>query len=288
VTVVSDPIPTIVSGVPVHLQRLDVAIDHPEFTLNPTSCQAMAVTSSLSSAQGAIVHPESHFQVGNCADLAFAPKLNISLKGSAQRGKNPALTAILTQPSGQANIGSVSVVLPRSEFIDPRHINNPCTRVQFNSGAGNGADCPAASILGTARAYTPLLEKPLEGPVYFRSNGGERELPDLVASLGGQIHVNLLGFIDSVRKKGTEVSRTRTRFNSVPDAPVTRFVLEMKGGKRGLLQNSANLCKVKNIATVKMNGQNGKAADSEVKVGNQCGKGKGKMAKKKAGAGKGA
>ncbi len=110
------------------------------------------------------------------------------------------------------------MLLPSSEFLDNAHINNPCTRVQFAANA-----CPASSILGTAVAYTPLLEKPLEGPVYFRSNGGERELPDLVADLNGQIHVDLVGFIDAVHKKGSEESRVRTRFLSVPDAPVDQI-----------------------------------------------------------------
>jgi hypothetical protein len=119
-------------------------------------------------------------------------------------------------------------------------------------------------------AYSPLLEKPLEGPVYFRSNGGERKLPDLVASLGGQIHVNLVGFIDSV-KAGKEGSRVRTRFAEVPDAPVSRFELRLYGGKRGLLQNSRNLCKDFGPATVQMNGQNGKIADFESKITTSCG-----------------
>jgi hypothetical protein len=118
------------------------------------------------------------------------------------------------------------VILPKGEFIDNAHINNPCTRVQFNANA-----CPAKSILGTARAYTPLLDKPLEGPIYFRFNG-ERELPDLVVDLSGQIHVTLVGFIDSI-KAGKDGSRVRTRFLGVPDAPVSRFELSLYGGKRG-------------------------------------------------------
>jgi hypothetical protein len=163
------------------------------------------------------------------------------------------------------------VVLPRSVFIDNRHIGDPCTRVQFNAGAGDGAQCPAKSVLGKATAYSPLLAEPLKGKVYFRSNGGERELPDLVASLNGQIHVNLVGFIDSVHKKGSEVSRTRNTFANVPDAPVSKFVLELLGGKKGLLQNSTNLCKSTNRATVKMDGQNGKTHDFEPVIEPNCG-----------------
>jgi hypothetical protein len=115
----------------------------------------------------------------------------------------------------------------------------------------------------------------LEGKVYFRSNGGERELPDVVADLNGQVHLVLVGFVDSVHKKGSEVSRLRTTFAQVPDAPVSKFVIELKGGKEGLLVNSANLCKVKNVATVKLSAQNGKLAELSPTIANSC-KGKGK------------
>jgi hypothetical protein len=283
ITVKSDPIPTSLHGIPLDVRSIAVQVAKKDFTLNPTSCEAMAVGAEAISTAGQVAKLQNRFQVGGCKGLEFKPKLKLSLKGSTQRGKNPALKAVLTQPTGQANIARVSVVLPPSEFIDNRHINAPCTRVQFNAGAGNGAQCPPASILGHATAYTPLLDKPLTGPVYFRSNGGERELPDLVASLSGQVHLNLVGFIDSVGKKGSEVSRTRNTFAMVPDAPVSKFVLELSGNKKGLLQNSANLCKVKNIATVKLTGQNGKHADLSAPIANGC-KGKGK---KKSGKGKG-
>jgi hypothetical protein len=158
------------------------------------------------------------------------------------------------------------VILPKSAFIDQGHVSNPCTRVQFAANA-----CPAKSVLGTAVAYTPLLDKPLEGPVYFRSNGGERQLPDIVADLNGQIHVVLVGFIDS-KKVGKETSLVRTRFATVPDAPVSKFILRLKGGKRGLIQNSANLCKARQKAEVKLTGQNGKAHDFKQKISVKCGK----------------
>jgi hypothetical protein len=272
ITAVSDPLPTILQGIPLDLRSVAVNINREGFTLNPTSCNPMEVASTIGGTGGAIAHPSSRYQVGNCANLGFAPKLALNLKGGTTRAKNPALKAVLTAPTGQANIGKVQVILPKSVFIDSRHVNNPCTRVQFAEGAGNGTACPAKSILGKATAYSPLLAEPLKGNVYFRSNGGERKLPDLVASLNGQIHVNLAGFIDSVKQKGKEGSRVRNTFASVPDAPVSKFVLELQGGKKGLLQNSTNLCKTTNKATVKMDGQNGKVHDFETVVKPACGK----------------
>lgn len=276
VTVVSDPLPTIVKGVPVRLQRLDVDIDRPGFTLNPTNCDPKQIDSTLTSVSGQTASPSVRFQVASCERLAFRPKLTLNLSGQTRRTGNPALKAVLTQPEGEnANIAGTTVILPKTMFIDQSHVNGPCTRVQFNAGA-----CPASSILGTATAWSPLLEQPLTGPVYFRSNGGERQLPDLVADLNGEIHVTLVGFIDSV-KVGKESSRVRTRFQNVPDAPVSRFVLQLKGGKRGLIENSVDLCKAPQKASVKTIGQNGKAYDFEQKLGVKCAKGAKKTGGKK-------
>ncbi|HEX6666844.1 MAG TPA: hypothetical protein VF081_09645, partial [Solirubrobacterales bacterium] len=170
----------------------------------------------------------------------------------------------------QANISRVSVALPPTEFLDQAHVSNPCTRPQFAAG-----NCPPSSVLGRVRAITPLLDAPLEGPIYFRSNGGERELPDVVADLGGQVHLVQVGFVDAVHKKGSEQSRIRTTFATVPDAPVSKIVIELKSGKKnGLLVNSANICKTPNQAIVKMRGQNGKSFDSKPRIATSCKKGK--------------
>jgi len=251
VTAKSDPLPQILLGVPIVYRDVRVEIDRPGFTLNPTSCRKTRVTSTLTSAEGAIASPSDRFAVAGCGELGFNPSLKISLKGKMKRTGNPALTAVLRAPAHEANIAKTTVLLPRTAFIDNAHISNPCTRVQFSEGA-----CPPKSILGHATAYTPLLDQPLRGPVYFRSNGGERELPDMVADLGGQIHVTLVGFIDSVPIAGTEASRVRTRFLNVPDAPVSKFVLKLAGGKKGLIENSVNLCRQPGTASVQMEAQN--------------------------------
>jgi hypothetical protein len=268
---VSDPIPTILQGIPLDIRSIVLNMNRPNFTLNPTSCEPTAVLGTATSSLGGVASLSDRFQVGGCNGLGFKPSLKLSLKGSTKRAGVPALKAVLTYPKGAyANVKSISTVLPKSEFIDNAHIGNTCTRVQFNEGAGHGSRCPSRSVLGHATAFSPLLDKPLEGTVYLRSNGGERELPDIVAALHGQIDVTLVGFIDSVGKKHSEVSRIRTRFMNVPDAPVSRFVLQLAGAKKGLLQNSANLCKAKNIAQVKAIAQNGKTYNTEPKVINDC------------------
>jgi hypothetical protein len=270
-TVVSDPLPTILAGIPVDVRSVSVAIDRNSYTLNPTSCDARTVGGVAISTTGQAAPLSDRFQVGGCAALAYSPKISLSLKGGTRRDQNPALKAVLTQPAGQANSSRISVTLPPTEFIDPEHINNPCTRVQFNEEA-----CPPKSVLGKARVFTPLFDQPLEGPIYFRSNGGERELPDAVADLHGQVHVILVGFIDSLHHKGSEVSRLRSTFAMVPDAPVTKAVVELKGGaKGGVLVNSRNLCARRYRALVKMDAQNGKVHDFQPVVANSCARKKG-------------
>lgn len=275
----ADPVPRILKGIPLRLRDLRLFVDRPGFMLNPTSCAEKQIDAKatgagplLPASAETIADLASRYQASNCEALGFKPKLQITLKGSTKRTGHPALRAKLTTRPGDANFDSVSVTLPPSQFIDQAHINNPCTRVQFNANA-----CPPKSVLGTVRATTPLLDNPLEGPVYFRSNGGERDLPDIVADLNGEAHIVLVGFVDSVRRKGTEISRTRTTFASTPDAPVQSLEMSLYGGKRGLLQNSRNLCARPQKASVKMGAQNGRRNDLQLRIKTSCkGKKKGK------------
>jgi hypothetical protein len=261
----SDPLPQILEGVPVAYRDVRIEVQKPDFTVNPTSCEQRAVTTSIYSTQGAVAHPSVPAKVGDCASLNFGPKLAFKLKGGTNRGDFQALTATLTTGKHEANIAKVAVTLPHSEFLEQSHIGTVCTRVQFAA-----KNCPAASIYGMARAVTPLLDTPLEGPVYLRSS--THSLPDLVAQLNGQFSVELAGRIDSVN------GGIRNSFEVVPDAPVTKFVLKMKGGAKSLLVNSRNLCKSVSRANVKMVGQNGMTHNETPVVTNSCSK----KAKKKA------
>jgi hypothetical protein len=264
-TVKSDPLPQILQGIPLDVRQIAVKIDRSAYVLNPTSCEAKAVSGEAISAAGQVAQLKNRFQVGGCKALDYTPKLALSMNGATRRSGHPALKAVLTQPSGQANSRRTVVILPPTTFIDQNHIANPCTRPQFAAG-----NCPPASVLGKVRVFTPLFDNPLEGLVYFRANGGERDLPDVVADLHGKVHVVAVGFVDAVTKKGSESSRVRTTFASLPDAPITKAVFNFKGGKKGVFVNSANLCKVPNIATVKMVAQNNKTQEQNQRIATSC------------------
>jgi hypothetical protein len=257
VTVRSDPLPQILEGVPVTYRTIQVDVNRPGFTLNPTSCAAMSVRARVESVEGSVANPANPFQVGSCASLPFRPRLSLSLKGSTKRSGHPILRAELRAGAGDANIAKAVVALPHSEFLAQEHIRTICTRVQFAAGT-----CPAGAVYGHARAISPLLDQPLEGPVYLRSSSNL--LPDLVADLNGPIHIVLVGRIDSFK------GGIRTSFGMVPDAPVSKFVLRMEGGKKGLLANSRDLCISTNRASVSLVAQSGKAVRSRPPLRDGC------------------
>jgi hypothetical protein len=170
---------------------------------------------------------------------------------------------VLTYPKGSyANIARAQVNLPHSEFIDQGNLNKTCTKPVLLAG-----NCPATSIYGQVRAWTPLLEKPLEGPVYLVGGYGYK-LPALVAELNGQIKVLLVGKVDSGKNHGI-----RNTFEAVPDAPVERFELNLKGGpKYSLLENSENLCAKPQKAIANFTAQNGMVENLKPTIANECGK----------------
>ncbi|HXR31315.1 MAG TPA: hypothetical protein VN752_09265 [Solirubrobacterales bacterium] len=252
ITAQTDQLPSILQGIPLDLREARVLLDRPDFTRNGTSCDPLAFSGQLVSTLAQTASLSERFQLGECGRLAFKPKLAIRLIGGTKRGAHPALKATLTMPPGGANIDRVSVALPRSEFLDQAHIGTVCTRVQFAADA-----CPAASVYGQATATSPLVDYTLSGPAILRSSNNE--LPDLVISLRGPAHqpvgIDAAARIDSIN------GRIRSTFEGVPDLPVSTFTLSMAGGKKGLLQNSTNICKGKHKATAEFDGQNGKVAD---------------------------
>jgi hypothetical protein len=272
ITAVSDPIPTILYGLPLDVRSIAIDMNRPNFTLNPTSCGAKAIAGSVISTQGSSAAIDQYFQAANCRALKFKPKLKISLKGSTTRTGHPALKAVVTYPKGgaYANIARAQVNLPHSVFLEQSNLNKTCTKPVLLEGK-----CPKSSVYGKAKAWTPLLDKPLQGNVYLVGGFGY-ELPALVAELNGQIRVLLKGKVDSGPNKGI-----RNTFEAVPDAPVEKFVLEMKGGpKYSLLVNSENLCAKPQKAIARFTAQNGKVLETKSVIEDSCKQGS-KGAKKK-------
>jgi hypothetical protein len=75
ITAVSDPLPTILKGIPLDLRSISINLNRPQFTLNPTNCNTLAVTGATSSTVGQVTKLQRRFQVGGCNELGFKPNL---------------------------------------------------------------------------------------------------------------------------------------------------------------------------------------------------------------------
>jgi hypothetical protein len=266
----TDPIPHIVKGIPIHLRDVRVYVDRPDFTVNPTSCEPSTLASELNGAgqryadisDDTLAVAPAPFQAFDCGSLGFRPRIALRLKGGRRRGKHPSLKVVVRPRRGNANIASASVALPPSLFLDQGRIKTICTKAQFAAH-----ECPANSIYGHVRAYTPLLAAPMEGPAYLRSS--DTTLPDLVFVLHGQgIEVDLAGTIDSFHEG------LRGTFPSLPDAPVSKFVLRLWGGKRGVLVSSAkDLCAEPQLGVSRFIGHANRGWASHPPLSLRCGKG---------------
>jgi hypothetical protein len=272
VTVVSDPLPQILEGVPIRLRDIDVAIDRDGFVYNPTSCGEKQVGATLHSIRGAASGRAASVRFDNCEALAFRPRMSMRLTGRRQirLGKHPGLRVRVTQPGRQASVGHARVVLPLSLALDPDNAQAVC-----DFEAGLRADCPAKSRIGRATAISPALNRPLRGPVYFVQgiridpNTGNRirTLPSLLVKLAGEVRINLRGDTAVERRKLVST------FENVPDAPVSRFGMRLKGGRGGILAVAARrgLCaRRKHITRAAFTGQNGKRAPLRVRMANPC------------------
>lgn len=292
VRAVSDPIPHVYGGATLDIRSVAVKIDRKNFSLNPTNCSQFATAGALLGGGANPLDPadfaaspvSAPFKANGCEKLDFKPKLFLRLFGAMRRAKNPKLRAVLLPHAGDANIARAATILPPSLILDQGNLSKVCTRVQF---AAN--DCPKNSIYGHATAFSPLLDDPLQGPLYLRSSNNP--LPDLVADLRGQVNVELASRTDSVH------GRIRSTFDVVPDVPVSKFVLVLNGGRKGLLVNSRNQCprkrgsKAKGAAAskkrhakgpraiVRFKAQNGKKRNLRLRLRTPCGKHKGKHRK---------
>lgn len=236
-TVTSDPLPTMLDGIPLQLKVVNVTVDRPRFTLNPTNCARTQITGNLSSKESGGARISSPFQVTNCAGLRFKPTFKVSTNGRTSRKNGASLDAKLTYPTGTgyANIAKVKVDLPRQLPSRLTTLQKACPARVFNANPGL---CPKDSIVGIARASTPILPVQLTGPAYFVSHGGEA-FPNLVIVLQGYgTRVDLIG--DTFINEHTNV--TSSTFNQVPDVPVSSFELYLPQGPDSALAANGNLC----------------------------------------------
>jgi hypothetical protein len=253
-------LPTILDGIPLQIRHVNVDINRPDFTFNPTNCSPVQLTGSLGSTENAAFPVTVPFQITNCAVLAFKPKLQASTSGKVSRLNGTSLRVKLSYPAGpyDANIAKVKVELPKGLPSRLATLQKACTAAVFEA---NPANCPPASIIGHATATTPVLPVPLSGPAYFVSHGGEA-FPSLIVVLQGYgVTVHLVGST-FISKTGI----TSSTFKTVPDVPVGTFELNLPAGPYSALTGLGNLCKQKLVMPTEFVGQNGALIDTNTKI----------------------
>jgi uncharacterized repeat protein (TIGR01451 family) len=260
-TVTSDPLPTMLDGIPLQIKHVNVAIDRPGFIFNPSDCSQLHITGTLGSDEGASSTVGVPFQVTNCATLAFKPKFAVSTSGKTSRAGGASLHVKLTYPTGpyDANIASVKVDLPKQLPSRLTTLQKACSAATFEA---NPANCPAASLIGSATATTPILPVPLSGPAYFVSHGGEA-FPSLIIVLQGYgVTVDLVGSTFILRS-----GITSSTFKTVPDVPVGTFELTLPEGKYSALAADGNLCQSKLVMPTAFLAQNGIEIHQSTRIG---------------------
>jgi hypothetical protein len=261
VSAISDRVPQIIGGVPIRLRTIRVSLNRPNFIINPTNCQETSIHSEGVGDQGTVTGFDSYFHPVNCFALGFRPKMTTRLlggKGQTKRSKNPRLQFDLWTRSGDANIKSVAVTLPKAFAIDQRHLGNICSKAQLEAEL-----CAGRQPIGTVMTETPLLDQPLSGPAYAVSGFGK--LPRVAFILDGQVRL-----IPQVESSSVRGGFLRTVAPVVPDAPIGHFRLTLLGGSQGYLVNTRDLCKAPAVTTVEYTGQNGKTLRQRVRTKTPC------------------
>jgi hypothetical protein len=281
-TITSDPtgpyaIPQIIDGIPLQIKHVNVSINRPDFTFNPTNCAPQEIGGSLTSSQGATSVLHVPFQVTNCAVLKFKPIFAVSTNGKTSRANGASLNVKLTYPKAafgtQANIGKVKVDLPKQLPSRLTTLQKACPASVFEA---NPAACPADSRIGSATATTPVLPVRLEGPAYFVSHGGQK-FPELIVALSGEgVTVYLHGetFI-------SPAGITSSTFRTIPDVPIGVFELKLPQGPDSALAANGDLCTSKLTMPTIFVGANGVSIKQATPItATGCPKHKGKKTKK--------
>jgi len=252
-TITSDPLPTIIDGIPIQVKTVNVLIDRPNFVFNPTNCGPMSIGGSVTGREGATATFSSPFQVTGCGDLGFKPQFKASTSGKTSKAKGASLLLKVTRlsgaASGQANFATAKIDLPKQLPSRLTTLQKACTAAVFNA---NPAACPSASLVGYVKVVTPILPVALEGPAYFVSHGGEA-FPSVIFVLqGDNVRIDVVS-TTFISKAGI----TSATLKAVPDAPFTSFELTFPEGKYSALTANGNLCKSKLAMPTMFTAQNG-------------------------------
>jgi hypothetical protein len=273
VTVSSDPsgpyaIPTILQGIPLDIKRVNVTINRPSFTFNPTNCDPLSITALLASSEGATAAPSDPFQATDCQNLAFNPKVAVTAAGHATKLDGTSLHFKIsyptTTPGSESWITEAKFDIPKQLPARLETLQRACLATVFETSRTN---CPAASKIGTATVHTPVLANPLKGTVYFVSYGGAK-FPEAVIVLEGEnITIELHG--ETFISKTTGI--TSATFRNTPDIPFENIEVNIPTGRysefgTNLPNSSYNFCGRKLTMPTLLKAQNGQQTNTNTPI----------------------
>jgi hypothetical protein len=264
--IVTSNLPRVFKGIPLRLRNIAVSINRQSFLFNPTRCAALATESTLSAfitpsaTSGTTQNLSSPFLVGECSKLAFKPTFSAITGAKTSRANGASLEVKITQPAKQMNIRQVTLQLPKQLPSRASTLRLACPAATFETGPPPGG-CLSTAKVGSATVTTPVLPGTLSGPAYLVSHGGEA-FPDLDLILKGDgVTVILVGH--------THVSTsgiTTSKFETLPDAPVSSAVVTLPVGPQSLLAANGNVCKSNLVAPTTIVGQNGRQVRQKTKI----------------------
>jgi hypothetical protein len=261
VSAISERVPSIIGGIPIRMRSIQVNIDKPNFTINPTNCSPFSVDSQGIGDQATITSFSSYYQAVNCVTLPFRPRMTVRQIGNrkqTRRSQNPRLRFDLWTRPGDANIRRIAVTLSRAFAIDQRHLGNICSKAQLEAEL-----CAGRQPIGNAWVRTPLLDEPLSGPAYAVSGFGK--LPRVAFVLDGQVRI-----IPQAESSSVRGGHLKTVVPVVPDAPVGHFRLDLLGGRKGYLVNTRSLCSSAAFVDIQYVSQSGKKSKQRVRTRTAC------------------
>ena len=212
----------------------------------------------------------NHFQLLNCLTLGFRPRLGLRLRGGARRGAYPSLRASFVSRGAQRlqpeadRRGHAALALPRPE-PHPHRLHAGAVRcrempgrLRLRQSGRRHAALRRAAARQRSTCAPPPTNSPTSSPICARARCGSSSREGSAPTGSGGI----LAF-----------------FDNLPDAPIDRFTMTLHGGRRGLLQNSSNICSTSPLATVSALGQNNVGSRFSSTLRGQCKK-KAKRAKR--------
>jgi hypothetical protein len=273
VTVTTTDLPSIFKGIPLRLRNISVAVNRSNFLFNPTNCGALATNTSLSSTAGATQTLASPFAVTNCSTLPFKPNFSAATAAPTNatqlKANGASLHVNLLQGIHEANIHSVVAELPKALPSRLTTLQKACPEATY---VANPYSCPSGSKVGSATVTTPVLPQPLKGPAYLVSHGGAA-FPDLDLLLEGD------GGVRVILEGNTDIKNgiTKSTFASIPDVPVSSFVLDLPQGSNSVLTAIGTLCSQSLLMPTTITAQSGAVIKQSTNVGVEgCTGGKGK------------